>query len=63
MRRPRTWITVRPGADSAEASLYGLLTGSTRSTPGTFSSPRLWIICGSPKALTTIESVPGATRP
>jgi hypothetical protein len=43
--------------------LYGLLTGSTFSTPGMSSSERLLIICGSPNALITIESRPGATRP
>ena len=63
MRRPRAWMTVRSGEASADTSLYGLLTGSTFSTPAMSSSARLVIISRSPNALITIESRPGATRP
>src|SRR3954447_23374059 len=37
-RRPRTWMTVGSGVVARETSLYGLETGSTRSTPPSASS-------------------------
>ena len=58
IRRPSTSITVGSGASSRETSLYGLMMGTTCSTPGKPSSGSVASSSRSPIAPITVASRP-----